>query len=315
MVYYSTGGGFVVEEASFGLPAPVNVNVPFSFDSAADLLRLCHQHGLSITEVMIQNELAIHSARDLKAHIKKIWAVTQDTTRRGLVTDTILPGPLKIPRRAPSLYRTLLNQQKPENDILLSMDWLNLFALAVSEENAAGGRVVTSPTNGACGVLPAVINWYNKFICPIDDDILTTWFLTATAIGGLFKKNASISGAEVGCQGEIGVACSMAAAGLAALMDGSPKEVCIAAEIAMEHNLGLTCDPIAGQVQIPCIERNAIAAVKAVNAARMALRRASVPCVSLDAIIETMYRTGKDMPVGYRETSLAGLAITVRVLP
>lgn len=312
-VFYSPGGGFVTEEAEAGTPVLLPVTVPFPFENASQLLELCQQHELNIAEILIQNELACRTAGELKTHIHNIWAVTQDAVRRGLSNETVLPGPLRIPRRAPSLHRILLSQQVQKNDPLTAMDWLNLYALAVSEENAAGGRVVTAPTNGACGIMPAVINWYHQFVKPVNDDILTTWYMTATAIGSLFKRNASISGAEVGCQGEVGVACSMAAAGLAALMNGSPKQVCSAAEIAMEHNLGLTCDPVAGQVQVPCIERNAVAAVKAVNAARMALQRTSAPHVSLDVIIETMYRTGKDMPAGYRETSQAGLAVTVKV--
>lgn len=314
-VYYSIGGGFVVDEAAFDQPEEAVLPVPFAFASAAELLTLCQQQQLSIAEIMVQNELALQPAAELKKHLHAIWSVAQQGIQRGISSDGILPGDYRVARRAPPLYRHLQNKQNPDRDSLNAMDWLNLYALAVSEENAAGGRVVTAPTNGACGVLPAVLSWYNHFIEPINDDILTTWYLTATAIGGLFKRNASISGAEVGCQGEVGVACSMAAAALAALWNGTPEQVCTAAEIAMEHNLGLTCDPLGGQVQVPCIERNAIAAVKAVNAARMALRRISTPRVSLDNVIATMYQTGKDMPAGYRETSQAGLAIVVTVHP
>ena len=225
-------------------------------------------------------------------------------------TEGLLPGALKVSRRANALYRQLLTS-KSNNDPIIIIDWVNMFALAVSEENAAGGRVVTAPTNGACGIIPAVLAYYDKFIDPVSPDIFIRYFLTCGAIGLLYQKNASISGAEVGCQGEVGVACSMAAAGLAELLGGNPQQVCMAAEIGMEHNLGLTCDPVDGQVQVPCIERNAIAAVKAINATRMALRRTTAAIVSLDKVIETMYETGKDMNAKYRETSRGGLAITV----
>ncbi|BFO09299.1 hypothetical protein GGER_18090 [Serratia rubidaea] len=230
---------------------------------------------------------------------------------RGMNTEGLLPGPMKIPRRAAALRRLLVTGDKNNTDPMNVVDWLNMFAFAVNEENAAGGRVVTAPTNGACGIIPAVLAYYDQFIRPVNTNSYSRFFLAAGAIGALYKMNASISGAEVGCQGEVGVACSMAAAGLAELMGGSPAQVCIAAEIAMEHHLGLTCDPLAGQVQVPCIERNAISAVKAVNAARMALRRTSEPRVCLDKVIETMYETGKDMNAKYRETSQGGLAIKV----
>ncbi|QGY32273.1 L-serine ammonia-lyase [Pantoea cypripedii] len=310
-VYFSIGGGFVVEEAELQQPQDHEQYVPFPYASAADLLDTCQTHQLSIAEVMMQNELTLHSAKELTAHLRTIWSVAQQGIKRGLSQDGVLPGCFRVPRRAPALHRMLQGAESQTDDPLLALDWLNLFALAISEENASGGRVVTAPTNGACGILPAVLSWYDKFVRPVDDDTLTTWYLTASAIGSLYKMNASISGAEVGCQGEVGVACSMAAAALAALWQGTPEQVCIAAEIAMEHNLGLTCDPIAGQVQVPCIERNAIAAVKAVNAARMALRRTSPPRVSLDKVIAAMYQTGKDMHEKYRETSQGGLAITV----
>lgn len=221
-------------------------------------------------------------------------------------------SPLRVPRRASALRRMLVSSDKLSNDPMNVIDWVNMFALAVNEENAAGGRVVTAPTNGACGIVPAVLAYYDHFIESVSPDIYTRYFMAAGAIGALYKMNASISGAEVGCQGEVGVACSMAAAGLAELLGGSPEQVCVAAEIGMEHNLGLTCDPVAGQVQVPCIERNAIASVKAINAARMALRRTSAPRVSLDKVIETMYETGKDMNAKYRETSRGGLAIKVQ---
>ncbi|HAH7831858.1 TPA: L-serine ammonia-lyase [Escherichia coli] len=265
--YYSVGGGFIVEEEHFGLSHDVETSVPYDFHSAGELLKMCDYNGLSISGLMMHNELA--------------------------------------------LRRQLVSSDNISNDPMNVIDWINMYALAVSEENAAGGRVVTAPTNGACGIIPAVLAYYDKFRRPVNERSIARYFLAAGAIGALYKMNASISGAEVGCQGEIGVACSMAAAGLTELLGGSPAQVCNAAEIAMEHNLGLTCDPVAGQVQIPCIERNAINAVKAVNAARMAMRRTSAPRVSLDKVIETMYETGKDMNDKYRETSRGGLAIKV----
>ncbi|MDU4555320.1 MAG: L-serine ammonia-lyase, partial [Enterobacter sp.] len=231
---------------------------------------------------------------------------------RGITTEGVLPGKLRVPRRAAALRRMLVSQDNTSSDPMAVVDWINMFALAVNEENAAGGRVVTAPTNGACGIVPAVLAYYDHFIEPVTPDIYIRYFLAAGAIGALYKMNASISGAEVGCQGEVGVACSMAAAGLAELLGASPEQVCVAAEIGMEHNLGLTCDPVAGQVQVPCIERNAIASVKAINASRMAMRRTSEPRVSLDKVIETMYETGKDMNAKYRETSRGGLAIKVQ---
>ena len=229
----------------------------------------------------------------------------------GRNTEGVLPGPLRVPRRASALHRLLFINDRFSNDPMDAMDWVNMFAMAVSEENAAGGRVVTAPTNGACGIIPAVLAYYDRYVQPVTPESYLRYFLASGAIGMLYKMNASISGAEVGCQGEVGVACSMAAAGLAELLGANPEQVCIAAEIGMEHNLGLTCDPVAGQVQVPCIERNAIASVKAINAARMAMRRTSEPRVSLDKVIETMYETGKDMNAKYRETSRGGLAIKV----
>lgn len=249
------------------------------------------------------------SMRDLSPHREK--EVMSAGIERGITTEGVLPGKLRVPRRAAALRRMLVSQDTTNSDPMAVVDWINMFALAVNEENAAGGRVVTAPTNGACGIVPAVLAYYDKFIRKVNSNSLARYMLVASAIGSLYKMNASISGAEVGCQGEVGVACSMAAAGLAELLGGSPGQVCIAAEIAMEHNLGLTCDPVAGQVQVPCIERNAIAAVKAVNAARMALRRTSEPRVCLDKVIETMYETGKDMNAKYRETSRGGLAMKI----
>ncbi|QCA04185.1 L-serine ammonia-lyase [Pantoea vagans] len=310
--YYSVGGGFIVDEEHFGQSALDEVSVPWPFHSAKDLLAHCRETGLSLSGLVMKNELALHSRDEIHAYFTHIWQTMQACIDRGLNTEGVLPGPLRVPRRAASLRRLLTSSTKHSSDPMIVIDWINMFALAVNEENAAGGRVVTAPTNGACGIVPAVLAYYDHFIEPVTPDIFLRYFLASGAIGVLYKMNASISGAEVGCQGEVGVACSMAAAGLAELLGGSPEQVCVAAEIGMEHNLGLTCDPVAGQVQVPCIERNAIASVKAINAARMALRRTSEPRVSLDKVIETMYETGKDMNAKYRETSRGGLAIKVQ---
>ena len=309
--YYSVGGGFIIEEEQFGQVHDVEAHVPYNFHSASELLKLCERNGLSVSGLMMQNELAMRSKEEIDAGFAAIWVVMHAGIERGMNTEGVLPGPLNVPRRAVALRRLLVSSDNLSSDPMNVIDWINMFALAVSEENAAGCRVVTAPTNGACGIIPAVLAYYDKFRRPVNANSIARYLLAAGAIGALYKMNASISGAEVGCQGEIGVACSMAAAGLTELLGGSPSQVCIAAEIAMEHNLGLTCDPVAGQVQIPCIERNAINAVKAVNAARMALRRTSEPRVSLDKVIETMYETGKDMNDKYRETSRGGLAIKV----
>ncbi len=310
--YYSIGGGFIVDEENFGKKDENSVSVPYSFNSAEAILTHCRQTGMSISGMMMQNELALHSKQETEAYFRAIWQTMQACIENGLNNEGLLPGPLRVPRRAAALHRLLLSSDELASDPMSVIDWVNMFALAVNEENAAGGRVVTAPTNGACGIVPAVLAYYDRFIEPVTPDIYIRYFLVSGAIGILYKMNASISGAEVGCQGEVGVACSMAAAGLAELLGGSPVQVCIAAEIGMEHNLGLTCDPIAGQVQVPCIERNAIASVKAINSARMALRRSSEPRVSLDKVIETMYETGKDMNAKYRETSRGGLAIKVQ---
>ncbi|MGC6654997.1 MULTISPECIES: L-serine ammonia-lyase [Pantoea] len=310
--YYSVGGGFIVDEEHFGQSALDEVSVPWPFHSAKELLSHCRETGLSLSGLVMKNELALHSRDDINAYFATIWQTMQACIDRGLNTEGVLPGPLRVPRRAASLRRLLISSAKHSNDPMVVIDWINMFALAVNEENAAGGRVVTAPTNGACGIVPAVLAYYDHFIEPVTPDIFIRYFLASGAIGILYKMNASISGAEVGCQGEVGVACSMAAAGLAELLGASPEQVCVAAEIGMEHNLGLTCDPVAGQVQVPCIERNAIASVKAINAARMAMRRTSEPRVSLDKVIETMYETGKDMNAKYRETSRGGLAIKVQ---
>lgn len=310
--YYSVGGGFIIDEEHFGQSALDEVSVPWPFHSAKELLSHCRETGLSLSGLVMKNELALHSRDEINAYFATVWQTMQACIDRGLNTEGVLPGPLRVPRRAASLRRLLIASAKHSNDPMVVIDWINMFALAVNEENAAGGRVVTAPTNGACGIVPAVLAYYDHFIEPVTSDIFIRYFLASGAIGILYKMNASISGAEVGCQGEVGVACSMAAAGLAELLGASPEQVCVAAEIGMEHNLGLTCDPVAGQVQVPCIERNAIASVKAINAARMALRRTSEPRVSLDKVIETMYETGKDMNAKYRETSRGGLAIKVQ---
>ena len=310
--YYSIGGGFIVEASKFGLQDENPVVRPYPFRSASDLQKHCTDTGLSLSALMLQNELAGHSRVEISEHFAAIWNVMSEGITRGIHTEGLLPGPMKINRRAAALRRILVTQDKNNVDPMGVVDWINMYAMAVNEENAAGGRVVTAPTNGACGIVPAVLAYYDKYIQSVSPDIYLRYFLTSGAIGILYKMNASISGAEVGCQGEVGVACSMAAAGLTELLGGSPEQVCVAAEIGMEHNLGLTCDPVAGQVQVPCIERNAIASVKAINSARMALRRTSEPRVSLDKVIETMYETGKDMNAKYRETSRGGLAIKVQ---
>lgn len=309
--YYSIGGGFIVDEAHFGLEEQQSIEVPFPYKNSADILQHCKENGLAFSTVMFKNEIALHGKNAVEAYLAKIWATMQECINHGLKTEGLLPGPLKVPRRASSLHRMLQANSNLSNDPMRVIDWVNMYALAVNEENAAGGRVVTAPTNGACGIVPAVLSYYEKFISPITPEVIERYLLTCGMIGSLYKMNASISGAEVGCQGEVGVACSMAAAGLAEILGGSPEQVCIAAEIAMEHNLGLTCDPVGGQVQVPCIERNAIASVKAINASRMALRRTTNPRVTLDKVIETMYETGKDMNAKYRETSQGGLAIKV----
>lgn len=311
--YYSIGGGFIVDEENFGKEDSNEVSVPFPYSNAAEMLAHCRETGMSISAVVLQNEKAFRSEAELREGFGKVWSVMRDGIERGCKTEGLLAGPLRVPRRAAALHRQLTATERSSKDPMATVDWINMFALAVSEENAAGGRVVTAPTNGAAGIIPAVLAYYDKFVERLEAEHYTKFFLTAGAIGALYKANASISGAEVGCQGEVGVACSMAAAGLAELMGASAAQVCIAAEIGMEHNLGLTCDPVAGQVQVPCIERNAVAAVKAINATRMALRRNSDPCVSLDKVIATMYETGKDMLAKYRETSQGGLAL--KVLP
>ncbi|MDL5027988.1 L-serine ammonia-lyase [Vibrio sp. TMPB1044] len=309
--YYSIGGGFIVDEENFGKEEENPIKAPYEFTTAEELVNQCKESGLSISTLVMKNQAAFHSDEESRTYFANIWKTMRECMERGMNTEGILPGPLRVPRRAAALRQQLMTSEKTTNDPMSVVDWVNMFAFAVNEENAAGGRVVTAPTNGACGIIPAVLAYYDKFIQTVTEKDYIRYFAASGAIGGLYKRNASISGAEVGCQGEVGVACSMAAAGLAELMGGSPEQVCMAAEIGMEHNLGLTCDPVAGQVQVPCIERNGIAAVKAINSTRMALRRSSAPTVSLDKVIETMLETGKDMNAKYRETSQGGLAVKV----
>ncbi|PSW10801.1 L-serine ammonia-lyase [Photobacterium rosenbergii] len=308
--YYSIGGGFIAtaDELQNG-KATSEVAVPFEFKSAEDILTITEREGFSIGAMFLRNELAFRSQQELDAKANQIWQVMSDCMARGFETEGVLEGGLHVVRRAPALLKKLESNQEIENDPMVVLDWVNLFAFAVSEENAAGGQVVTSPTNGAAGVIPAVLMYYNKFIRELDEKQIKDFLAVSAAIGMLYKMNASISGAEVGCQGEIGVSSSMAAAGLTAIRGGSNEQICMAAEIAMEHSLGMTCDPIGGLVQIPCIERNAMGAMKAINASRMALKRNSKSRISLDKVIDTMYQTGKDMNKKYRETSLGGLAM------
>lgn len=311
--YFSVGGGKILKESELGQEEKSEVVLPYPFSSAEALLAHCDQHSLSISSIVLKNELAQRTRAEIDAYFARVYQVMKEGIDRGIHTEGLLPGPLRVSRRANGLYRQLsADSDKLTQDPMILMDWINLYAFAVNEENAAGGRVVTAPTNGACGIIPAVLAYYDRFIKPVSPDTYLRYFLTCGAIGQLYQENASISGAEVGCQGEVGVACSMAAAGLTEILGGSPAQVCMAAEIAMEHNLGLTCDPVGGQVQVPCIERNAIAAVKAVNASRMATRRTNAGKVSLDKVIETMYETGKDMHTKYRETSQGGLAIRIK---
>ncbi|MBT0587162.1 L-serine ammonia-lyase [Alteromonas oceanisediminis] len=312
--YYSIGGGFIVTEAEF--PASKNEAiehhekpVPYPFRSAAELVEQCKTNGISISSLMWRNEMVLQPKEAIQEKLANIWRVMQACIERGKQTEGILPGGLKVLRRAPGLYRRLKNEKT--SDPMQAMDWVNLFALAVNEENAAGSRVVTAPTNGAAGIIPAVLCYYDKFVQPVDDETATRFLLTAAAIGILYKKNASISGAEVGCQGEVGVACSMAAGALTEILGGSVDSVENAAEIGMEHNLGLTCDPVGGLVQVPCIERNAMGAIKAINASRLALRGSGQHKVSLDKVIKTMRDTGNDMKTKYKETARGGLAVNI----
>ncbi|MBT2519397.1 L-serine ammonia-lyase [Arthrobacter sp. ISL-28] len=328
--YYSIGGGFVVDGDAAGGDRIVadNTVLPYPFSSADELLDICRRERMSISDVMLANELVWRSESELREKLLGLWAVMRECVENGCSAEGILPGGLMVKRRAPSLFRTLTESaasaaaataeaaatqslvQAPA-DPLLAMEWVNLFALAVNEENAAGGRIVTAPTNGAAGIVPAVLHYYIKFVPGANDDGVVRFLLTAAAVGILFKMNASISGAEVGCQGEVGSACSMAAAGLCEVLGGTATQVENAAEVGIEHNLGLTCDPVGGLVQIPCIERNAIASVKAINAARLALHGDGSHKVSLDKAIKTMRETGADMKTKYKETSRGGLAVNV----
>jgi L-serine dehydratase len=309
---YSVGGGFVVDETAAGADRikPDDTPVRYPFATGAELLAAAAETGLPISEIMLANELSWRPEPEVRSGLLRIWDVMQDCVRHGCDTEGTLPGSLHVRRRAAEMHRALTGEHFA-TDPLRVMDWVTLFALAVNEENAAGGRIVTAPTNGAAGIVPAVLHYYRRFVPGADPDGVVRFLLTAGAIGVLFKENASISGAEVGCQGEVGSACSMAAGGLAEVLGGTPTQVENAAEIAMEHNLGLTCDPVGGLVQIPCIERNAVASIKAITAARMALRGDGQHHVSLDKVIKTMRETGADMKIKYKETARGGLAVNV----
>ena len=312
--YYSVGGGFIVDESATGADRIVedDTALPYPFLSAAELLARCSAHGLSISDVMLENEKVWRDEEEIRAGLLQIWKVMKTCVKNGCRNEGILPGGMKVKRRAADLYRKLnSNPGITYKDPLTSLDWVNLWALAVNEENAAGGRVVTAPTNGAAGIIPAVMHYYQHFYPAAEDDGIVRFLLTAGAIGILYKENASISGAEVGCQGEVGSACSMAAGALTEVIGGTPEQVENAAEIGMEHNLGLTCDPVGGLVQVPCIERNAMASVKAINAARIAMRGDGKHFVSLDKVIKTMRETGADMKTKYKETARGGLAVNI----
>jgi len=312
--YYSVGGGFVVRgdaDASDPVVPEAGPAIPYPFHTAAELMEISEHTGLSIASIALENEVAMGRTKEQVEHgLLEIWAVMQECVAHGAETEGRLPGGLRVLRRAPALHTKLVTEGASE-DPLRGMDWITFYALAVNEENAAGGRVVTAPTNGAAGIIPAVLHYYWDFVPGANKAGVVKFLLTAGAIGMIFKNTASISGAEVGCQGEVGSACSMAAAGLAAVLGGTPEQVENAAEIGMEHNLGLTCDPVGGLVQVPCIERNAIASVKAVAAARTALRGDGTHIVSLDSVIKTMRDTGADMKAKYKETALGGLAVNV----
>ncbi|MGH3521071.1 MAG: L-serine ammonia-lyase [Haloechinothrix sp.] len=310
--YYSVGGGFVLDDSAVDGPAITADRTPvrYPFRTGAELLAHCREQGLAISEVMRHNECSWREDAEIDAGLLRIWLVMADCVRRGCARDGVLPGGLKVPRRAKTWYDELVGEE-PGTDPLAAMDWISLYALAVNEENASGGRVVTAPTNGAAGIIPAVLHYYRKFVPGADDDGVVRFLLTAGAIGVVLKETGSISGAEVGCQGEVGSACAMAAAGLTEVLGGRPEQVENAAEIGLEHHLGLTCDPVGGLVQIPCIERNAVAATQAINAARIALRGNGTHIVSLDKVIKTMRETGADMSVKYKETARGGLAVNV----
>jgi L-serine dehydratase len=313
-VYYSVGGGAIVDEAAIARNAPPEGawDIPWNYHCADELLAISDREGLTIADIARANERARLSDEEIDRRLAAICDAMSACIDRGIGRDGILPGGLNVKRRAPGLHKLLLERaERTLSDPLTVLDWVNLWALAVNEENAAGGRVVTAPTNGAAGIVPAILRYYQRFTPHSNDEGARIFLLTAAAIGSLFKENASISGAEVGCQGEVGVACSMAAAGLTAALGGTPWQIENAAEIGMEHNLGLTCDPVAGLVQVPCIERNAVGAIKAIEASRLALVGTGDHLVSLDQVIETMRKTGLDMNVRYKETSLGGLAVNV----
>lgn len=316
--YYSVGGGFVVNEEAAGADRIVEdkTNILYPFRTGAELLEQCRQNGFSISTLMMANEKSWRDGATIRAELVNIWNVMQSCVKRGCAIEGILPGGLKVKRRAAPLFRKLQSETDNENSLTSRLDWVNLWALAVNEENAAGGRVVTAPTNGAAGIIPAVMHYLHRFCLKTNEteereDATVRFLLAAAAVGILYKENASISGAEVGCQGEVGSACSMAAAGLTEVLGGTPEQVENAAEIGMEHNLGLTCDPVGGLVQVPCIERNAMASVKAINASRLALRGDGQHYVSLDKVIKTMRETGADMATKYKETARGGLAVNV----
>lgn len=316
--YYSVGGGFVIDETAedgdYLAEDPRTVAYPF--DSANQLLELCEEHSLSISELMLENEKSWRSEEQIREELLNLWSVMEACVANGIANGGMLPGGLKVRRRAKELHQQLLSRPEAAMaDPLSVLDWVTLYALAVNEENAAGGRIVTAPTNGAAGIIPAVLHYYIRFVPGANDEGVIRFLLTASAIGILYKKNASISGAEVGCQGEVGSACSMAAGALTEVLGGTPSQVENAAEIAMEHNLGLTCDPVGGLVQVPCIERNAMGSVKSIHAARMALRGDGSHFVSLDKVIKTMRKTGEDMHERYKETSRGGLATNVLEVP
>jgi L-serine dehydratase len=318
-VFYSVGGGFVVDETAASAEQLIiddPTKLPYPFSTGKELLSQCREHGLSISTLMLENEKAWRSESEVREGLLKLWSVMSDCIDTGCKTEGIMPGGLKVRRRAAQLYKQLKATGSDLSDPSLNtMDWVTLYALAVNEENASGGRIVTAPTNGAAGIIPAVLKYFVKHCRGADDGDICRFLLTAGAIGILYKINASISGAEVGCQGEVGSACSMAAGGLAEVLGGTPAQVENAAEIAMEHNLGLTCDPIGGLVQVPCIERNAMGAIKAISASRMALRGSGEHFVSLDQVIRTMRDTGRDMKEKYKETARGGLAVNVLEVP
>jgi L-serine dehydratase len=313
-IFYSTGGGAVVDEEAITRNAPPEGgwDLPYNYRSGDELLAICEREGITIADIARANELAGLPDEEIDRRLRALSEAMSACIDRGIRQDGILPGGLRVKRRAPGLHRLLMERaERTLQDPLTVLDWVNLWALAVNEENAAGGRVVTAPTNGAAGIVPAIMRYYQRFTPQANEEGVRIFLLTAAAIGSLFKENASISGAEVGCQGEVGVACSMAAAGLTAALGGTPAQVENAAEIGMEHNLGLTCDPVAGLVQVPCIERNAVGSIKAIEASRLALVGDGSHLVSLDQVIETMRKTGLDMNERYKETSLGGLAVNV----